>query len=250
MLKRPEERFRELPDQVRETYIMSLMGSVFPNSVGAHRELLYDSDLTASLLARCFDGLVHMRPIASPIALPPEEKEQAITRTWLGDDFDQNPPNFAIVGLGLLDSDHRFHQIARNDGASPQVLASILPNLRKLVAIVDGILGNNPTYNPVADVCGRMFLVPPPRNFGHERELLEIEHLISRLNECLVTVTKTKLGKVLQKVILVAATEAKARGLFYLLRHDRMRVDQLAIDGPAARMLLRMAKEAKLDVAR
>ena len=83
---------------------MSLMGSVFPHSTTEQPEFLFDSDITAALFTRYLDGLVHLRPVSYPIALPKNAKAELINLTWLGDNnYARMLPTHAIVGMGLLD---------------------------------------------------------------------------------------------------------------------------------------------------
>ncbi len=220
-------RVRELsPDRpIDETTILSLEGSLFPHSTMHGRDPLFDSDVTAATFAQVFNGLVHVRPVSYPLALSKEDKATVIDKTWLGQrNFDLMIPSHAIVGVGILDSLHRFHKAVRYSQEGPLELEPILEKLERLVATADNIMEQYNDYCPVADVCGRMFLVPPPDYVSErDRELLigKVKEWIDDINDHLLTITKTQLSRI-DSVMVLGGTKLKANAIGYLLSHPSL----------------------------
>jgi len=245
-LSLPDDRDRiQPPESEFGVVILSLMGSLFPYSTRKQEEVLFDSDITVARFAQCFDSLVHVRPVSYPIALPADDKLKIIERTWLGSvNYPSMVPTHCIVGMGLLNENHRFWKSIRAREKTPTILDPIRQQLDTLVEYIDLVRKRYPDYWPVGDVCGRMFLVTPPDDirFPQDQVLIteKIQKLVDDLNKHLLTVTKTQLGKVMRSVMLVAPTKLKAAGLHTLLMHPHLRVDVVVTDAAGATALLRM----------
>ena len=227
--------------------ILSLMGSLFPYSTRKQQEVLYDSDITIARFAQCFDALVHVRPVSYPIALPAGQKKEIIERTWLGSDYPSMPPTHCIVGMGLLNENHRFWKAVRAREKTPTILDPIRNKLDTLIGYVDILRGRYPDYCPVGDVCGRMFLVSPPDDVRLQQDKVlineKIKTLIDDLNSHLLSVTKTQLGQVTRSVMLVAPTKLKAAGLYTLLKNPHLRVDLVVTNAAGATALLKIDRQ-------
>jgi DNA-binding transcriptional regulator LsrR (DeoR family) len=223
--------------------LMSLTGSLFPQRSDNRKNFLLDADIHAALLAQHFLGQIQVRPICSPIAQ--SDREKVIRGTWLGEDYNEHVPTHAIVGVGVLAEQHRFFQEVMTGQKAP-VLRFISDDLRKLVRIVDEITqtyrGKIP-YCPVADICNRLLVVPPPKDLtlALRRQVSgEVERLVGKINAHLITATKTQLSRV-GNVILVAGTAIKARAILSLLQHDVAKVHTLCTDSEVAEALLELS---------
>jgi DNA-binding transcriptional regulator LsrR (DeoR family) len=228
--------------RVREISIVSLTGSVFSQRTSRRQEFLLDADIHAALLAQHFDGLIQVRPISAPIAQLTPKRSQVIENSWLGTDYCKHLPTHAIVGVGVLSKQHRlYEEIKTSQNAA--VLAPIVTPLRKLVDLVDRIIAedrHDVPYLPVADLCTRLFVVPPPLDMDPKLKRLvedDIFGLVNVINTHLLTATKTQLQKV-KNVILVAGTLNKARAILSLLQHPVARIDTLCTDSDVAHALI------------
>jgi hypothetical protein len=238
------------PDREQGVVIMSLMGSMFPYSTHKQQEILFDSDITVARFAQCFDSLVHVRPVSYPIALPAGDKPDIIQRTWLGSrNYHMMLPTHCIIGMGILNAHHRFYKAVRPGHKTPTILDPIHTKLVTLLGHIDDLSLKYPDYCPVADVCGRMFLVPPPSRIRPQDQTLiktGVEPLIEQLNsQHLLTVTKTQLGHVTQSVMLIAPTKQKAPGLHLLLTHPHLRVGVVVTNTAGASALLKMKRPSR-----
>jgi len=238
------------PEREQGVVIMSLMGSLFPYSTHKSQEILFDSDITVARFAQCFDSLVHVRPVSYPIALPAGDKPDIIQRTWLGSrNYNMMIPTHCIIGMGILNAHHRFYKAVRPGYKIPTILDQIHTKLVTLLGHIDELNLRYPDYYPVADVCGRMFLVPPSSHIRPQDQTFiktEVEPLIEQLNnDHLLTVTKTQLRLVTQLVMLIAPTKQKSAGLHFLLNHPHLRVDVLVTDTAGASALIKMDRTSR-----
>jgi hypothetical protein len=98
-----------------------------------------------------------------------------------------------------------------------------------------------PSYVPVADICNRLFFVPPPRGVSlaaHDRR--KILELIDTINSRLINVSEDQL-KDIRQIILVAGTARKALAIRYLLsrpKKDRLSIRILCTDQASAKLIL------------
>lgn len=231
--------------EIHDISLMSLTGSLFPQKTKVRENFMLDADIHAALLAKHFQGLVQVRPICSPIARSIEDRDTVIRGTWLGEDFKDHVPTHAIVGVGVLAEQHRFRQEVKNGQQAP-VLQPIYDDLRDLVKVVGEVTEGYQRaipYCPVADVCNRLFVVPPPADLdAAARKLVngKIERLVRKINSHLITATKTQLSQV-NNVVLVAGALIKARAILSLLEHSVAKVDTLCTDSRVAQALLELA---------
>jgi DNA-binding transcriptional regulator LsrR (DeoR family) len=254
------ESFRLLskPFNVKNTTIMSLSGTIYPDVPKAdfvsRQDQLLDADINAALFAQLFNQLTRVRTICFPIAL---HSVDAMRRnTWLyspedsgpqtdkdadiyaSNRFSEHTPNFAFVGVGVLNRNHRlFREMQRpeNDPLPSTMLDPIRDNLRELIhasqtiterymahaskTITDKRKGPIP-YFPVADICHRLLFIDPPNEFtlatGEEDHL---RSLINKVNTNMLTVTKRQLNKI-NNVVLIAGTEEKSIAIQRLLERN------------------------------
>jgi len=238
--------------KVDEVTLVSLTGSLYAGTAEepkkARSELLFDADTHVALLSQYFSGLVHTRPILQRIAHPKSERQALLAKTWLGpDQYKLHRPNVVVAGVGTLGPGHRFWQEIKN--AHPSLyLDPVRKPLKQLVDHVEQLAARNRglEYCPVADICNRLFLVRPPRALGDEDMRIideDIDGLIDEINACLLTVTKTQLSEA-GKILLVAGTPRKVQAIHALLNHRIAKIHVLCTDVEAAKLLLRLPKEA------
>jgi DNA-binding transcriptional regulator LsrR (DeoR family) len=251
------------PLKVDEITIMSLTGSLFIHETDIPSEFLLDADIHTALLAQRFDGRVHTLPITYSIAHDPDNLAGLKNKTALGKRYEKNIPTHAIVGLGVLALRHRFvEEVKRREAQSkemnmdPNAIGSpyygpvTLPeatyvDLLWLVTQSELLNAQCKTqckfefYWPIADVCNRLFFVPPPDGLSVDNEN-EIITCIDRVNKSLLTITKTQLDKV-GTVMLVTGTEDKSWALYQLLIRNIPKIDTLCIDSVAADEIVKYA---------
>jgi DNA-binding transcriptional regulator LsrR (DeoR family) len=254
------------PFKVDDISIMSLTGSLFFQQTKVPQEYLLDADIHTALLAQRFAGKVHTLPTSSSIAHDKNNLPSIRRSTPLGQGY--HNPTVAIIGVGTLSPGHRFHQVARNrreledehrsaenngDTVRAQrlkeqldsfVLSPIQADLQHLINLSDAIGAECPGYNPVADVCNRLYFVPPPPAYSLLAETkAEIIAKIDNINDSLLTANKTQLDNI-GTLILVAGTKAKARAIFTLLIRKLPKIDTLCVDADTANALLELVRNS------
>lgn len=240
------------PLMVDRLSVYSTTGSMFDAGHVALGDILSDANYHALAFANTVHGKagIDLHRIEALLATGAPRK-QLVKNTWLEkEDMHPHRLTHAISGVGVFGPGHRMRDgyIALRAGhvATPSpVLHALLPELKKLTPMVERIAESNPGHIAVADLCHRMYPVPPVpgrKMSAKDRAFIDndITEVVNSLNDKLLTITKTQLSKI-PFVCIVAGTSIKAPALYWLLRRRTQGlklVDQLVTDAATARQLL------------
>lgn len=216
-----------------EVKLVSLTGDVYAQTHEEPLNILLDADQHLNLMGRRFARPITLVPLSHRIAYPDSTKLQEIL-----DDTHLNSEKWkaegithAITGVGVLSSGHRFHtqtkvwldkkkdSIRSKDLSDvSNILAPLKDFLIPLVEICEKVENESEDkYCPVADICNRLFFVPPPHWYNLSDTLRqEIEKNINEINQRVVTVSTTQLEGI-DNIILVAGGRKKALAIRHLL---------------------------------
>lgn len=214
----------------RDVQLYSLTGVLHPRIEKQDVNALVDADNNANELGKAFkEPVSYPGMVPYPIAYrSPAEAAAARELTWLGSQFQEEKPNLAIVGVGVLGKGHRFYEaviehrqrkkpankkhIARISGLEP-----ILGELDALVAATEKVNQNSPHLHLVADVCNRLFYLPPPREDMLTATVRrEVEKRIDEVNGKLLNITDDQLAAI-EDLVLIAGSLDKAPALKHML---------------------------------
>ena len=222
----------------RNVTLLSLTGAVYPRMHDENVNALLDADFHAYLLGLSFSEVVTPKLMFNPIA----HDDVAVVRskTWLGDAaYRESKPTIAIVGVGVLQPGHRFFDAVVR-GVQGDVLDPILAQLKKLVALSSDVRKQDglAEYCPVADICNRLFFLPPPAPHQLAKGVQQkIEALITAVNARLLTASEEQMSSV-ERLVLVAGGTSKAQAIATLLDNAQLHVRIVCTDAVTARAML------------
>lgn len=197
----------------------------------AARQTLLDADQILPQFGLCFSPGVEFHLVQSAIALREREKKG---RKWYWTTDVQ--VDHLLAGIGVLGPGHRFHEATRHG----KPIEPIEGPLEKLVDASEEAGKKVPGYFPVADICNRLFFVPPPSSAEGVLKPADLEFMrreVDRVNRYLVTPSLEDLSKI-NSIMIVAGTEAKAGATRQILEDDNLRIRVLCTDSRAAERLL------------
>jgi hypothetical protein len=200
--------------------LMSLTGSFGNRAHSIHDSTIMDGDTNVGLFGRAFVKMVHLQTTGREVVANPGERRP----TWFSE-----PPNRALVGLGVLEETSRI--ISKDS-----MLHGLHADLQDLKILVKAASSDN--YIPCADMCNYLLYIPPPKGLQNHKEL-EIQKLIDKINARLFVIPFESLLKV-KGCWLAVGTAKKAHALDYCLRRG-LRVSGLCIDKTLAEELLRLS---------
>jgi DNA-binding transcriptional regulator LsrR (DeoR family) len=200
--------------------VLSLTGSFENRAHGVREPAIMDGDTNAALLALGFGRMVRLQTVGREVVVSPSDKRPA----WFAD-----PPNRALVGLGVLEPTNRILL----QGSTLKPLHTELEELHQLVneAAVDN-------YIPCADMCNCMIWIPPPKGVVVKHEVA-IRSLIEKINSYLCVIPFERLLLV-RGCWIAAGTARKASALHHCLERG-LRVNGLCVDTSLAEELLRLS---------
>jgi DNA-binding transcriptional regulator LsrR (DeoR family) len=224
--------------------VVSLTGSVEARDYLGNVAFNMDADIHGLMMVKCFHG-ASVRFICAPIAgSDPLGLQRIRSQTVLAADaWREQTPTHALVGVGVLARGHRFYEEIKNPRRN-SVLAPIQGHLRTLIECCEEIhqmvrgRSDVRNYYPVADICHRLFFVPPPSAAALDKTLhSRVDALIGEVNSRMLTVSHEQLQSI-GKIIVVAGTDRKARAIQELLDGEKYNIHLLCTDKRAALKIL------------
>jgi DNA-binding transcriptional regulator LsrR (DeoR family) len=200
--------------------ILSLTGSFGNRAHGLREPTIMDGDTNAALLALGFGRMIRLQTTGREVVVDPS----LVRPLWFND-----PPNRALVGLGVLEKTNRM--LAESPSLVP--LRGHLDELASLVAA-----STRENYIPCADMCNCMLWIPPPKGTTVSNEG-RIRKLIDEINAKLYVIPFDNLLRV-PSCWLAVGTAKKAHALHHCLQRG-LRVNSLCVDTTLAKELLKLS---------
>lgn len=216
--------------RVKEVTLVSLCGNCQVKS-GQPSSPILDANYNANALTTALDGPYSIVPVMAESIAP-----SGIDGLRMRAPFVTRPPNLALVGVGVLEGEHRFVNIDEIQA----FVGPILEELKELNQLTRQLAA--PDYCAVGDICNYLFRVPTPKNIklskDQQRAYEKIDELIVTINGRLLVITPQELATSKTRLLVVAGGRAKARAIRYLLSGPfGLNVEVLCTDRATARFL-------------
>lgn len=218
--------------------LLSLTGDMyFPTSRTPYAPM--DANRNVQDMCECLPDDTFFKTITAPLAPPFKDWNRFLRNTWLGE-WKKNKPDYALIGVGVLHTGHRFWDYALTP---PHEIKSrldpIADTLRMLVASCNTIIKGTSNYYPVADIANHFFLVDPPKGISITKsQRTMIQKHISVINQHLINIQAAQLHDI-PNLMLVAGTKKKVLATHQLLNNYN-NLTCLTIDSEAAASLLEL----------
>jgi DNA-binding transcriptional regulator LsrR (DeoR family) len=212
--------------------VMSLTGVVRPSDYMRSLTIPLDADYHCWLLAKCFRSKIGLQQVWLPIT-----HTDATGTPLSADSWGKLHPDCVLSGVGVFGPGHRFYEAAQSE--PDDILAPIHAELKTLVKLCGDLKTvTKSTYNPIGDICHKLFYVEPPPGIPIDfQQESRIRKAIDKTNERLLNISENQLQSV-KTIVLVAGTERKALAIRELLKGGLYKIHYLCTDKKAAARIL------------